>query len=397
MIPEPYRGNPAAVTAIVLAGREVGLPPMRALGQSFMVNGKVGILAEAQRGLILAAGHSLEFKESTGTICTMRGRRRGTEYWHTVTWTKDMARAAGIIDGRNRRTWERYPRQMLKARCTAELARDLFADVIGGYQAAEEMDADLATVYTPDTAEPEPAGDHTVVRRQTPVRGRVPTPKPIVYDTNGNPTTLPTPFRGTVRTPNSPAAAPESHDSATNHTDGTPNPTDVIPTRTDPSEPPLPGDPGFDQLVDETGPHTLPKALQQTVAGPDAAGEGGTGGMEPEPGPATTWDGLGVAPTPATQRDTSDWAATRPQIARIVIMFDEYGISDRADRLDMTSRIAGRTLTSANDLTRKEAGQVIDVLTECARQDNPLQALDDLLLTLIHVAADDQDEPPDPA
>jgi hypothetical protein len=340
MVPEVYRGNPAAITAIMLAGREVGLPPMRALGQSFLVNGRVSVMAEAQRGLVLAAGHDIEFDEEkcTGLQAVVRGRRVGGTRWHTVIWTLDMARAAGLLEGRNRHTWKRYPRQMLKARASAELCRDLFADVVGGYATVEELGGP-ATDYGVDDA-----GEHTTVtvvepeppvRRKTSVRGRKQSPREL------------------------PAVEPPP------------------PVQPGPVEPPLPGDPDY-QPDDDPPPNTPPATETNAPTGEDRP-------LAREPADTVAAEVTGVP-------DPSDRPATRAQITRIVATFDEFGIANRADRLEMTSSIAGRTLTSANDLTRREAGQVIDVLEECRRQDDPAAALDQLLLTLITAT----DPPPAP-
>ena len=155
MVPAALRGRPAAVAAVILYGREIGLEPMTALRTSHVINGRVGIAAETMRALILSAGHDLIIRESTGTRCIVAGRRLGTERWQEVEWNLDVARRAGI--SLTSGSWSKYPRQMLKARASAELARDLFPDVIGGFEAREEI--------TNETDEPQ-----TDTARTTPVR-----------------------------------------------------------------------------------------------------------------------------------------------------------------------------------------------------------------------------------
>lgn len=139
-VPKGLQGNPPAIAAAILHGRELGLPPLTALAQTHVIEGKPSISAEMQRGLVLAAGHEIEILESTGAVCTMRGRRKGSETWTTITWTLDMARAANLIGKTN---WKNYPRSMLQARCSAELCRLVFADVVHGMSATEELE-DLA-------------------------------------------------------------------------------------------------------------------------------------------------------------------------------------------------------------------------------------------------------------
>lgn len=137
-VPKALRGNPPAIAAAILHGRELGLSPMTALSQTHMVEGKPTLSAEGQRGLVLAAGHEIEFTELTDATVTVRGRRAGDERWTSVTWTADRARRAGLA-GKN--TYRAYPRAMLAARASAELCRLMFADVTHGMAATEEIEA----------------------------------------------------------------------------------------------------------------------------------------------------------------------------------------------------------------------------------------------------------------
>jgi hypothetical protein len=66
---------------------------------------------------------------------------------------------------------------------------------------------------------------------------------------------------------------------------------------------------------------------------------------------------------------------TAAQRAKLMAGFGQVGIDDRAERLDICSRIVGRDLQSANDLTKPEAARVIDALEKSAATDNPLLAL----------------------
>lgn len=137
-VPRGLRENPAAITAAILYGDEVGLGPMQALARIAVIDGRPALAAEAQRALILAAGHDLWIEEATITRCTIAGRRRDSDATSRVTWTLDDAKRAGLAGKRN---WRTYPRQMLLARASAELARAVFADAIGGLAATEELEA----------------------------------------------------------------------------------------------------------------------------------------------------------------------------------------------------------------------------------------------------------------
>ena len=136
-VPKAFRNNPAPIAAAILYGDEVGLGPMQSLAKIAVIEGRPSLAAEAQRALILAAGHSLWLTESSATRCTWTGKRRDDDVTSSVTWTMDDARRAGLA---GKPSWRAYPRQMLSARASAELARAIFADVIGGLIATEELE-----------------------------------------------------------------------------------------------------------------------------------------------------------------------------------------------------------------------------------------------------------------
>jgi hypothetical protein len=149
-VPKSLRNRPAAIAACILFGYEVGLEPMQSLAKIAVIDGKPALTAEAQRALILAAGHEVWIEDATATRVTIAGRRRDSEQVTRVTWTMDDARRANLA---GRQNWRTYPRQMLLARASAELARAIFADAIGGLMAAEELE-DGDVPQDGDTAPP---------------------------------------------------------------------------------------------------------------------------------------------------------------------------------------------------------------------------------------------------
>jgi hypothetical protein len=152
-VPRAYRNNPPAITAAVLYGDEIGLGPLVAVNEIHVIEGRVFVSAEAQRALVLAAGHEVWPEELTTTRATWCGRRRGSEQTTRITWTLDDARRARI-DGKP--NWKGYPRQMLSARASAELCRAIYADVIGGIGVLEEFDDPDDAAATPGAVAPAP-------------------------------------------------------------------------------------------------------------------------------------------------------------------------------------------------------------------------------------------------
>ncbi len=157
-VPTALRGNRPAIAAAILYGAEVGLEPMQALAKVSVIKGRPSLYAEAQRGLILAAGHELWFEETTATRAIAAGRRAGSDRVGRIAWTLDDAKRARIAGGEN---WTKYPAAMLRARASADLARAMFADVIGGMPAIEELEDATENGPGPDTLAAAAAADPT--------------------------------------------------------------------------------------------------------------------------------------------------------------------------------------------------------------------------------------------
>lgn len=146
-VPKDYRRKKQAIMACLAYGHEIGLGPMQALQGIDVISGKPTLKPEAMRAMILGAGHSLVRVESTDESCTFRGKRRDNGDEETVTFTIEQARRLGLTDKDN---WRKQPKAMLTARCTGEIARSLFPDVIrGASYTPEEMGDD-----TPHEDEP---------------------------------------------------------------------------------------------------------------------------------------------------------------------------------------------------------------------------------------------------
>lgn len=140
-VPRGIRNNPPAVLAAMLTGLELGIGPMQSLAHIHIVDGKPTQSAELMRALILKAGHRFTVRAKSNEAVTVYGERADTGDGLEVTWSMADARTAGLA---NKGVWKSYPRAMLTARATSELARDLFADVLGGVSyTPEELGAEV--------------------------------------------------------------------------------------------------------------------------------------------------------------------------------------------------------------------------------------------------------------
>jgi len=133
-----YRGKPDEVTAVILAGHELGIQPMTSLKSIDVIQGQPALRAHAMRGLLQAKGHEIELVESDDTHCVMRGRRKDGEAWQEVVWDIPRAQRLGLL-GKDQ--WKKQPKTMLINRATGEICRLVAADVLHGMPyAAEELD-----------------------------------------------------------------------------------------------------------------------------------------------------------------------------------------------------------------------------------------------------------------
>lgn len=166
--PQQFRGKPGEATAAILAGLEVGLQPMAALRSFDIIQNQAAPRAITLRAIVQSYGHEMVLVESTSTRCKMKGRRRGTDEWQTVTWTIERARDLQLTGKDN---WKKQPAAMLVARATSELARLIASDAILGigYSVEEIADGGPEQQAAVDTGTPaEPAPVRVMSRRTRP-------------------------------------------------------------------------------------------------------------------------------------------------------------------------------------------------------------------------------------
>lgn len=346
-VPRGLRGSAPATAAAMLYGREVGLPPMTALNMTHVVEGKPGLSAEGMRAVVLAQGHEIEFVETTGAKCTMRARRRGADNWTQLTWTIDAARQAGLT-GKN--VWKSYPRVMLQARCTTELCRMVFPDVIHGFRSVEELE-DMGGVDLDDSGAEQPAPSTRVTRKRATARKTAAA-------------ALPAPVK--------PAERPEG-----------------------PAGPPLPGEDGYDDDTAPTGAQEQAGEEGESDDGDTSSHGESTGndredtptpaveaGEPGEDGAETSPSGDPGSPEPPTEPTPPAAGVRKASKAQHRMIFASlgnlYGSDECTDeeRLLVASIVAGRAVESFNDLFSHEAKAIIDTLSRCRDRAQLMQLLD---------------------
>jgi len=370
-VPKAMRDNVPAVAAVILHGREVGFGPMTALAQTHVIDGRVAISSEAMRALIMQHGHEIRVDAISGSVATVSGRRRGEEHWLTISWTIDDARRADLTTKTN---WKRYPRQMLLARASAELARAKFADVIHGLMSTEELDELVTAPSEPQTAISGPEAPRTtqVSRKRAKARqnetSAVQDP-PTGPTADGDGVDAP-PTVDPVPTPDIPAAdipadipagvAPHSRSENAQSAD-------VVPDQ----------EPVTKAYETEIEAHQREiRELSEQVRSPSSA--------PAEPDEVDPYATVNAPLTPpATPVENIGAPVTGMQRGKIMAELSRIGVATGDDNRDMRltylAALAGRAaLASTNDLTFREAHQVINRLltvTDLADLETKLSAL----------------------
>ena len=174
-VPEPLRGRPEDIAAAMMKGLELGIDPLDALANMFVVKGRVGFSAEFMRRRVIEAGHEIQFDEQTDERCKVRGRRKGSQEWTTVVFTKQQATTGGV------QNMQKWAADMLVARATSRLCRRVFPDVMSGAQIIEDV-IDGVVVDLPSDEPSQPTqGSRAVLQRKPRARKAAepaPTPPP---------------------------------------------------------------------------------------------------------------------------------------------------------------------------------------------------------------------------
>jgi hypothetical protein len=129
--------SPEAALMILLTGKDLGLTASQSLRAIHVISGKPVVAADALVAAVRRSGlcDSWRVVESTPTTATIETRRKGEEHAESETFTWADAERAGLTRGDNYRKW---PREMLRHRCAAALARRVYPDaVLGCYEPGE--------------------------------------------------------------------------------------------------------------------------------------------------------------------------------------------------------------------------------------------------------------------
>lgn len=157
--------SPAAALAIIQKGQELGIPPMYALSNIGIINGKPVVGAEVMLAMIYRdhGDQAMQFQETSAERCVVVYKRKNWTQAKQFAWTIEEAKQAGLTGKGG--PWSQYPPAMLRARCISAVARAAFPDSIGGMYTPEELGAEVTVT---------PEGEIEVIQPSAPVVTIVP-------------------------------------------------------------------------------------------------------------------------------------------------------------------------------------------------------------------------------
>ena len=140
-----------AALCIMLTGASLGLSPIVALRSIHVVEGRPVLSSDLIAAVVMRSGIAARWEcvETTAERCVLETERRGQAGVRRHEWTMAMAQRAGLA---GRGTWTKYPAAMLRARCTAELGRIVYPDVLAGVYVEGEIGGEAEE---PSAAQPE--------------------------------------------------------------------------------------------------------------------------------------------------------------------------------------------------------------------------------------------------
>lgn len=143
IVPKDFYGKPENCFIAIGLGMEIGLPPLQAIQNIMIVNGRPSLWGDSVLALVMGSGLCEQFEESGSSEAAKQGfgrckvKRAGMKEME-VTFSMDDAKKAGLLGKPG--PWQQYTGRMLQLRARSWALRDCFPDVLKGIQVREEVD-----------------------------------------------------------------------------------------------------------------------------------------------------------------------------------------------------------------------------------------------------------------
>lgn len=136
-VPKEFRGDPDKAATAILYGKSLGLDPLAALANVFVVHGRPAVYSRTMVALAQRAGVEFQRTAATEQQVTVHARRKGSQTWQEFTWTIARATKAEYTSNPKYKT---DPIGMLTAKAFAEAVRVIAPDVLMGIAVSEEVE-----------------------------------------------------------------------------------------------------------------------------------------------------------------------------------------------------------------------------------------------------------------
>lgn len=136
-VPKEFRGDPDKTATAILYGKSLGLDPLAALSNIFVVHGRPAMYSRTMVALAQRAGVEFQRTSATEQQVTVHARRKGSQTWQEFTWSIARATKAGYTTNAKYKT---DPIGMLTAKAFAEAVRVIAPDVLMGIAVSEEVE-----------------------------------------------------------------------------------------------------------------------------------------------------------------------------------------------------------------------------------------------------------------
>lgn len=160
LVPKDFQGKPGNCLIAIQWGAELGLPPLQAMQNIAVINGRPSIWGDALLALVRGSGALVSINEwiegddgdKPNWIAHCEVVRRGADEPVRRSFSWDDAKTANLADKQG--PWRQYPKRMLQMRARGFALRDVFTDVLKGLYVAEEaqdMPRDEPRDITPES------------------------------------------------------------------------------------------------------------------------------------------------------------------------------------------------------------------------------------------------------
>jgi len=129
----------------ILAGQELGLAPIQSMTGINVIKNKVTLSANLMAALLKKAGYNWKILEHNAKVCNLQIYAPNGVDLGNCSFSIQDAKAAGLQGG----NWQKYPKNMLFARCISNVARWYAPEVITGCYTPEELQAQPAQPSQP--------------------------------------------------------------------------------------------------------------------------------------------------------------------------------------------------------------------------------------------------------